>query len=79
MQHSRKGKGDCLSGTSLGNGDDVATAQSHGPRLTLNSSGRGESLGADGRHHVFGEVNFIEGGNGTGNVAALDLENGVSF
>jgi hypothetical protein len=64
--------GQCLSGTSLGDTDDVATRESHRPTLSLNSSGLSKTLGFDLVHHVGWEASLVEGCNGLGDVVALD-------
>jgi len=60
----------CLSGTSLGNTDDVATRESHGPTLRLNGSGLGETSGLDLVHDISGESSLVKGLNGSGNVVS---------
>jgi hypothetical protein len=61
-----------LSGTSLGNTDDVTSRQSHGPALRLNSSRSIESLGLDLRQNVGGETSLVESLDGAGHVATLN-------
>jgi hypothetical protein len=73
MEHGRESKREGLSATSLGNGDHVTTAQSHGPRLALNRCRSGEALGLNGGHEVVGEPDFVESGDRTRDVAALHL------
>jgi len=73
MNHSGKGEGDGLAGTSLGDGDNVSTRQCHRPSLALNRSGSIETHGADFGHDVFGKASFLEGSDWAGDVAALDL------
>lgn len=51
----------CLSGTSLGNTDNVATREGHGPTLRLNGSGLSEASGLDLVHDVSGETSLVEG------------------
>ena len=74
VQHCGKGKRYRFSGSSLSNGNNISTAEGHRPCLTLNRSGRGESLGADGRHQVFGEPNLVKGCDRPRNVTTLNLE-----
>jgi len=61
-----------LSGTSLGNTDDITTGEGHGPALGLDSSGLLETLSFDLRENVLGEASLIESLNGTGNVGTLN-------
>lgn len=64
--------GQGLSGTGLGNTDDVATRESHGPALGLDGSRVGKALGLDLVDNVSRETSLIEGLDGLGNVLALD-------
>jgi hypothetical protein len=57
-----------LSGTSLGNTNDVATGEGHGPALRLNGSGLSEASGLDLVHDVSGETSLVEGLDGSGDV-----------
>ena len=52
VNDGRKTVGQRLSGTGLGNTNNVATRESHGPTLSLDSGGLGETLGLDLVHHV---------------------------
>jgi hypothetical protein len=61
-----------LSGTSLGNTDDVTARQSHGPALGLNSSRSIKALGLDLRQNVGGETSLVESLDGTGHVVTLN-------
>ena len=73
MEHGRQGEGNSLARTGLGDGDDVAAGECHGPGLALDGGRVGETLGADGGHDVLREADLVEGGDGTRDVAALDL------
>lgn len=65
-----KAVGKRLSGTSLGNTDDVATGESHGPTLGLNGSRSGEALSLDLVHDISGETSLVEGLDGLGDIVA---------
>jgi hypothetical protein len=56
------GKAVCesLSGTSLGNTNDITTRESHGPTLGLNGGGSRETLGLDLIHNISWEASLIE-------------------
>ena len=73
VNHGRKGERDGLSGTGLGDGDDISTGQSHGPGLALNGGGMREAEGPDLAQDVVGEPGLVERGDGSGDVLALDL------
>ncbi|GKT73889.1 hypothetical protein ColTof4_06311 [Colletotrichum tofieldiae] len=62
--------GEGLSGTRLGNTDNVATGKSHGPALGLNGSRSGEALGLDLVHDISGESSLVEGLDGLGDIVA---------
>lgn len=72
VDDSRKTVGKRLSGTSLGNTNNVATRESHGPTLSLNSSGLCETLSLDLVHHVGWEASLVESCDGLGDVLTLD-------
>jgi hypothetical protein len=57
-----------LSGTGLSDTNDVATRESHGPALGLNSSRLGEASGLDLVEDVGGETSLIESLDGPGDV-----------
>lgn len=61
-----------LAGTSLGNTDDVASGESHGPALGLDSSRSIKALSLDLRQNVRGETSLVKGLDGTGHVGTLD-------
>jgi hypothetical protein len=67
-QTIRKG----LSGTGLGNTDNIATGESHGPALRLDGGGGGEALSLHLIHNVTGETGLIKGLDGLGNIASSD-------
>ena len=73
VEHGWKRKRNGLARAGLGDGDDVVTAECHGPGLALDGGRVGEALGADCAHDVLGEPNLVEGGDGAWDVAALDL------
>jgi len=56
------GKAVCesLSGTSLGNTNNITTRESHGPTLGLNGGGSRETLGLDLIHNISWEASLIE-------------------
>jgi hypothetical protein len=72
VDDSRKAVGERLSGTRLGDTDNVATRESHGPALGLDSGGLCEALGLDLVHDVRREAGLVEGGDGLGDVLTLD-------
>lgn len=59
-----------LSGTGLGNTDNIATGEGHGPALRLNGSGLGEALSLDLVHNVARETSLVESLNGPGDVVS---------
>ena len=61
-----------LSGTSLGNTDDITTGEGHGPTLSLDSGGAVKALCLDLREDVLGETGLVESLNGAGNVVTLN-------
>lgn len=71
-----KAVGERLSGTGLGNTDDIATRKSHGPALRLNGGRSRETLGLDLVHNVTRETSLVEGLDRLGNVVTED-GNGV--
>ncbi|GJC80973.1 hypothetical protein ColLi_03810 [Colletotrichum liriopes] len=62
--------GEGLSGTRLGNTDNVATGKSHGPALGLNGGRSREALGLDLVHDISGESSLVEGLDGLGDIVA---------
>ena len=72
VDNGRKTVGECLSGTSLGDTNNVATRESHGPSLSLNSGGLCETLCLDFVHDIRREASLVEGCDGLGDVLALD-------
>lgn len=70
VHDSGKAVTECLSGTSLGNTDDVATRESHGPALGLDGGGLSETSGLDLVHDVSRETSLVEGLDGPGDVGA---------
>jgi hypothetical protein len=73
VNHSREGERDGLSGTSLGDSDEISTRKGHGPSLTLNGGGSGETHSSDLRHDILGETGFVKGSDGSGDVLTGDL------
>jgi hypothetical protein len=65
-----KAVGEGLSGTSLGNTNDIATGESHGPTLRLNGGGSRETLSLDLIHNISWEASLVEGLDRLGNVLA---------
>ncbi|KAI6773718.1 hypothetical protein HG531_000567 [Fusarium graminearum] len=65
-----KAVGEGLSGTSLGNTNDIATGESHGPTLRLDGGGSRETLSLDLIHNISGEASLVEGLDRLGNVRA---------
>ena len=63
---------ECLSGASLGNTDNVASREGHGPSLRLDGGRGRESLGLHFVHDVAREAGFVEGLDGLGNLGAGD-------
>lgn len=72
VDDSGKTVGQSLSGAGLGNTDDVATRESHGPTLRLNCSGAVEALSLDLRQNVLRETGLVEGLDRARNIMALD-------
>jgi hypothetical protein len=70
VDDGRKAVGEGLSGTGLGNTDDITTRKSHGPTLGLNGGRGRETLGLDLIHDISGETSLVEGLDGLGDVAA---------
>lgn len=64
--------GQGLSGTSLGNTDNITTREGHRPTLRLNGGGAIEALGLDLAQDVLREASLVEGLNGARDVLALD-------
>ena len=75
VDHGGQGKRDGLSGTGLGDSDDISSRQGHRPSLALDRGGSVETHGSDLGHDVFGETGLVKGGNGSGDVVSLDLKN----
>jgi hypothetical protein len=61
-----------LSGTGLGNTDNVTSGESHGPTLRLNGSGTLEALGLNLGQNVGRETSLIEGLDGARDTTASD-------
>jgi hypothetical protein len=72
VHNSGKTVAQSLSGTSLGNTDNITSGEGHGPTLGLNSSGLLEALSLDLREDVLGEASLIESLNGAGDIGTLD-------
>lgn len=68
----RKAVSQGLSGTSLGNTDNIATRESHGPALGLDRGRGRETLSLDFRQDVLREAGFIKGLNGTRDIPSVD-------
>jgi len=64
--------GQSLSGTGLGNTDDVASRKRHRPALRLNGGRRRETLGLDFIHDIAGETSLVEGLDGLGDIVSSD-------
>lgn len=64
------GKG--LSGTSLGDTDNITTREGHGPALRLNSGGSRETLSLDLVHDIAGETSLVEGLDGLGHIGTVN-------
>ena len=73
MQHGRQSERNCLPTTRLSNCNYITATESHWPRLTLDRRWCRKTLGANGRHDVFGEVHLLERGDRPWDVATLDL------
>lgn len=73
MQHCGERESNGLAATSLGYCDHVASTQRHRPTLTLDRCWGREALCTDGSHQILRETDFIEGGDGSWDIAALDL------
>lgn len=67
-----KAVGERLSRTGLGNTDDIATGEGHGPTLGLNGGRSREALSLDLIHNVARETSLVESLNGLGNIVAED-------
>lgn len=61
-----------LSGTGLGDTDDVATRESHGPTLRLNRGGALKALRLDFGQDILREASLVEGLDRARDVASLD-------
>lgn len=72
VDDGRKTVGEGLSRTSLGDADNVASGESHGPALGLNGRGLLEALGLDLVHDITRETSLVECGDGLGNVGAVN-------
>jgi len=73
VNHGREGERDGLSGTSLGDSNEISSRESHGPSLTLDRGRGGETHSSDLRHDILWETGFVEGSDGSGNVLTGDL------
>ena len=73
VQHGGESEGDGLTTSSLRDSDNIATAEGHWPRLTLDGRRRRKALRADSGLDVLREANLFERGDRTGNVPALNL------
>ena len=72
VNHGGQGERDGLSGTSLGDSDEITSRQGHGPSLTLNGRGSGETGSLDLSQDVVGESGLVEAGDGSRDVLSLD-------
>lgn len=73
VDHRGKTERNSLTRTSLGNGDNVTTGQSHRPSLALDRRRSSETHSSDLGHDVVGEAGLLKGSDGSRNVLALDL------
>ena len=73
VDHGGKGERDGLSGTGLGDSDEISTRESHRPSLTLNGGRGGETHSSDFRHDILWETGFVKGSDGSGDVLTGDL------
>jgi hypothetical protein len=64
--------GKCLTGTGLGNTDDIATGQSHGPALGLDGSRSREALSLHLVHDITGKTSLVESLNRLGDITTVD-------
>jgi hypothetical protein len=71
VDNGGKTVGQGLSGTRLGDTDDIATGEGHRPTLGLNGGGTLETLSLDLTEHILRKTSLVEGLNGAGDVAAL--------
>lgn len=72
MHHGGQGERDGLSRTGLGDGDEITTGQGHGPSLTLNGRGSGETGSLDLGQDVVGESGLVKGGDRSRDVLTLN-------
>lgn len=70
--HGGEGETDSLTGTSLGDGDHVPTAESHRPGLALDRRRRREVHGEELGEDVRGETGLLESRNGLLDVPSLN-------
>jgi hypothetical protein len=73
VDHGREGERDGLSGTSLGDSDEISSRKGHGPSLTLDRGRSGETHSSDLRHDILGETGFVKGSDGSGDILTGDL------
>jgi hypothetical protein len=74
VNDSRKTVSERLSGARLGNTDNVATGEGHGPSLRLNGSRSRETLRLDLVHDISREAGFVEVLDRFGDVTAVDAD-----
>lgn len=72
VNHGGERKANGLTGTSLGDGDKVTTAESHGPGLGLNGRGLAEAHLLNFGENVIGEAGLVERSDGLGHVLTLN-------
>jgi len=72
VNNGGKAVGQSLSGSGLGNTDNVPSSESHGPTLRLDSSRGREALGLHLVNDIAGESSLVEGLNGPRDVVACD-------
>ncbi|KAI3481231.1 hypothetical protein L1887_56447 [Cichorium endivia] len=72
VNHGGEGKADGLTRTGLGDGDEVATAERHGPGLRLDGRRLREAHLLDFGKDVVREASLVERGDGLGDVLTLD-------
>jgi hypothetical protein len=71
VNNGRETVGESLSGTSLGDTDDIATRKRHRPTLRLDGSGTLEAFSLDLTQDVLGEPGLVEILDGTRHIASL--------
>ncbi len=72
VDHGGESETDGLTGTGLGDSDEVATAEGHRPSLRLNGRGLIEAHLLDLGENVVGEAGLVERGDGLGHILTLD-------